>query len=906
MSIPDLEQEKVRLELELKIQRQIAFASGIFQGDVTIRTLLESLVEGVIIIDTSGTILLVNARAEQMFGYSREELIGKPHAILIPERFRKAHEEYESQYFEEPRTRLMGMLPNFVGLRRDGSEFPIEISLNFIESINGILVLSFINDITLRKQYESSLQKSEELSRILGVMDYAFFFLDTEGNIRSWNAGAERLIGYRNEEITGKHFSCFYPEETRAAGKPADELKTAAAEGRAEGEGWMIRKDGSRYWADVIITAMRDEKGILRGFSNVTRDITERKQAEEALHFSEARYRALFRDNPIMIVTLDVNWTMLSVNPTCASQLGYTIDELEGQPVLKIFHEEDRPAVAEQLRTCLQNPDQVRRWQFRKVRKDGGLLWVEEIARVIHDLTGAVNILVVCQDITERKRAEEEREQLLIQLDAVLESIIEGVVIFDLAGAILRMNRSAMVIHDYENIEQVRRQVRQNQYQETFELSDLDGRPLPFDQWPVARALRGEWFADYEVRVLRKDTGKAWIGSYSGTPVKNKAGDIILSVNTMRDITERKRAEEALARRTSELEAIFRAFPDIYFWVDAEERIIDYKAGAIADLYVSPEEFLEKRMQDVLPPDVGERMHAAIQQVFTTGTSAALEYWLPMRDGKQAFEARLLPLPGNQVLFVMRNITPRKWAEEEIERLNTDLAARATELEAANRDLEAFNYTVAHDLRKPLTVVNGYCQAIKELCGDKLDEECRSYIQEAYEGTWRMNRLIEALLKFSSMAQVEPRRTAADLSAMAHEVAEELKLAEPARQVTFRIPSGIVAEADPDLLRVVLANLFGNAWKYTRNRGEAVIELSTTEIEGTPVYFVRDNGIGFDPANAGTMFAPFHRLEADKEVGGLGIGLATVARIIQRHGGKVWAEGEPDKGACFYFTLSGD
>ena len=380
MPTPDLDQEKARQEQELRIQRQIAFASGLFQGDVTIRTLLESLAEGVVIIDNSGTILLVNTRAEQMFGYPKKELIGKPHAVLIPERFRKVHEEHEAHFFAEPRIRPMGQLLDLAGRRRDGSEFPVEISLGFIETINGVLVLALVSDITLRKQFETRLRESEELFRIQveGVKDYAIFMLDAQGNVLNWNAGAERLKGYRAEEIIGKHFSCFYPEEERNAGKPEEELKKAAAEGRVEDEGWRIRKDGSRFWADVIITALHDESGNLRGFSKVTRDITERKKAEDALRFSEARYRALFRDNPTMIVTLDADLTMLSVNPACASQLGYTIDELEGQSVLKLFHEDDRPAVVEQLRMCLQNPDQVYRWQFRKIRKDGGLLWVEE------------------------------------------------------------------------------------------------------------------------------------------------------------------------------------------------------------------------------------------------------------------------------------------------------------------------------------------------------------------------------------------------------------------------------------------------------------------------------------------------------------------------------------------------
>ena len=279
MSASDSDQEKARREQELRIQRQIAFASGIFQENITIRTLLESLAEGVVIIDNSGTILLVNTRAEEMFGYPKKELIGMPHAVLIPERFRKVHEEHEAGYFKEPRIRPMGQLLELAGRRRDGSEFPVEISLGYIETINGVLVMALVSDMTLRKQFEMRLKESEELFHIQMecVKDHAVFMLDTEGNVLNWNAAAERLKGYGAEEIIGKHFSCFYPEEEREA-KPAEVLKKAAAEGRAEDEGWRVRKDGTRFWADVIITAIRDENGNLRGYSKVTRDITERKK----------------------------------------------------------------------------------------------------------------------------------------------------------------------------------------------------------------------------------------------------------------------------------------------------------------------------------------------------------------------------------------------------------------------------------------------------------------------------------------------------------------------------------------------------------------------------------------------------------------------------------------------------
>ncbi len=254
-------------------------------------------------------------------------------------------------------------------------------------------------------------------------------------------------------------------------------------------------------------------------------------------------------------------------------------------------------------------------------------------------------------------------------------------------------------------------------------------------------------------------------------------------------------------------------------------------------------------------------------------------------------------------LLLRRDITRRQRAEEKIEKLNTLLAERAAQLETVNRELEAFNYTVAHDLRKPLTVVNSYCQVIRELCGGKLDEQCQGYLEEIYKGTMSMNRLIDALLNFSRLTHVELHREAVDLGAMATVVTSELRFAEPGRQVTFRITAGIRVEGDANLLRLVLDNLFGNSWKYTAVREEAVIEFGAMEIDNQQAFFIRDNGAGFDMADADKLFIPFKRLPGAEECRGFGVGLATVERIIRRHGGRVWAEGEPGNGATFYFTL---
>jgi PAS domain S-box-containing protein len=252
---------------------------------------------------------------------------------------------------------------------------------------------------------------------------------------------------------------------------------------------------------------------------------------------------------------------------------------------------------------------------------------------------------------------------------------------------------------------------------------------------------------------------------------------------------------------------------------------------------------------------------------------------------------------------VKEDITRRKEAERQIELLNTDLAARAAELEAANQELEAFNYSVSHDLRRPLTSINGYCQVILQLCANRLDAESLGYIREIHDGTLRMSQLIQTLLKFSRVSRGEVVRKRVDLSRLANEIAAGHLLAEPERRVAFRIAEDVTDECDAGLMRIVLENLIGNAWKYTARQEEAVIEFGAAGHDCATSCFVRDNGIGFAMEEAERLFIPFHRLHHREDFEGHGIGLSMVQRIIQRHGGQVWAEGEEGRGATFWFTL---
>jgi len=765
-------------EIEIEWEGKPAYL--VFLHDVTervqkeqeLRKLYRAITESpsiVMITDANGIIEYVNPKFTEVTGYTPAEVIGKNPRFL---RSGKMPQELYEELWE---TILAGRewRGEMFNRKKNGEFYWEYAAISPIKGIEGNITnfVAVTEDITERK-------RAEEMFRgLLESAPDAMVIVDGNGETCIVNSQTEELFGYKRAELYGQKVEMLIPERFRSSHVSHREeyfLKPRVRQLGSVEELYGLHKDGHEFPVDISLSPLSTDEGVL--VIAAVRDITERKQAEEALRFSEARYRALFRDNPIMIVTLDADWTMLTVNPTCASQLGYAIDELEGESVLKLFHEDDHPAVAEQLRMCLQNPDHVYHWQFRKVRKGGEALWVEEMAQVVYDLNGTINLLVVCQDITERKLTEEALQESEERFRATFNQAAVGIGHVAPDGRWLVVNQKYCDITGYTEEELKSLTIR-----EITHPDDLDTSMKHF------QLLLDGKLGNYslEKRYIRKDGSAVWV---------------------------------------------------------------NLTASAVTDAGGNPK--------------------------FLVG--------------------------------VVEDISARKQAEEEIEKLNTDLAARAAELESANLELEAFGYSVSHDLRKPLTVINSYCQVILEMCGTSLDEQCRAYLKEIYDGTLRMNRLIDALLNFSRLSHCEIKPETVDLSVMAGHITDELRAAEPERRVSFAIAEGVTADGDPTLLRVVLDNLLGNAWKYTGAREEAVIEFGVTEVEGQPACFVRDNGAGFDMAYAEKLFIPFQRLPGADEFRGHGIGLATVERIIRRHGGRLWAEGEPGKGAIFWFTLPSD
>jgi signal transduction histidine kinase len=271
-------------------------------------------------------------------------------------------------------------------------------------------------------------------------------------------------------------------------------------------------------------------------------------------------------------------------------------------------------------------------------------------------------------------------------------------------------------------------------------------------------------------------------------------------------------------------------------------------------------------------------------------------YWAT-RHGATEEEVRLLQMLADSTSTAIENVMLYNGFEDAVRQ-------RTAELAAANRDLESFSYSVSHDLRAPLRAIQGFSQLLFTEYAHRLDGTAQNYLQRILGSTKRMSQLIEDLLNLASLGRVTLRRTTVDLSALAREIFDELYVISPRTQVKLMIEGRMIAEGDPGMLRIVLQNLFSNAWKYTSKRVEARIEFGRKVGEdGSHVYYVRDNGAGFNSQYADRLFGVFQRLHAESEFPGTGVGLATVQRIIHRHGGKIWAESAVDKGATFYFTL---
>jgi len=597
------------------------------------------------------------------------------------------------------------------------------------------------------------------------------------------------------------------------------------------------------------------------------------------------------------IIGKDLQGIILSWNAGAERLYGYTAGEALGQPIDLIIppgHLEE----SQQILTQVSQGLRVEHYETMRLRKDGQQVQISLTVSPIKDAVGEiVGASSIARDIREHKRMEKE----LLKEKTVYETLIDSLpgifYFFDEQHHWVRWNQNLELVTGYSRAELPR-------------LSPVDffgGE----DKDRVARTIQKVFLsgdADVEAEMLSRDDKKTPY-FFTGKRIDLDGKPHLISVGV--DIAERKRAEEQLQVLSAYARSLIEASLDPLVTISPEGKITDVNRATEEATGIDRGHLIGSDFSDYFTePD---KARGGYQQVLAHGL--VRDYPLVLRHtpgqvmevlyNATTYTNEAVEVQG--VFAAARDVTERNEAERQVQRLNEEweqrVRERTAQLEAANQELEAFSYSVSHDLRAPLRSMSGFSHILLEKYREALDEQGQDYLGRIVAASKRMGQLIDDILKLSRLGRAEMTRQKVDLSASARGILAELRQQQPARQVELDIADGLTAYGDPNLVQVILKNLLQNAWKFTSQKPQAKIEVGVTERDGARVIYVRDNGAGFDMAYVERLFGAFQRLHQATEFPGTGIGLAIVKRIVHRHGGQVWAEGAVGQGAIFYFTL---
>lgn len=928
--------------------------------------ILYASLDAVITMDHQGRVLEFNPAAQKIFGYHRDEVLGREMSqLIIPPALREQHRRGLAKYLATGEGPVLGKRLELTGMRADGTEFPVELTITPITGSEQPVFTGFVRDLTQRQQAEEQIAYQAYL---LENVNDAVIGSDENSIIRFWNQGAERMFGWKAGEALGRSGREILRSEFINTGRETVS-KILAEQGRWRGEAILYRKDGSQVIMEVSSITLRDANGVITGYVSVNRDIAERKQAEADLYKSEELLRLGYDTAKLGIWQNNLVTGMVHFDERARAQYGFDADNVSLADVIARVHPDDIDRLGQEIATTT-DPASDGRYgtEYRVIHPDGSVHWLAVQAHVYfqgegnsrHPVTG----FGTSQDITERKLAEEElrknaaRTQALADISGTLAAVhLDFQAILDAAARhtteLIGDACSIRLVSDDGQWLELASLYHPEPKTLAFLREILGTNPLRTDTGSVAQIIQTGH--PMLIPVISPEQLKAiipattWsilehISIHSLLTVPLRAQGVVLGTLTLtrdqpdqpytsedeaflQDLADRaalsianarlytatqqlndnleQRVVErtaALSQANSLLQMMLDNMPDQIYFKDAQSRFIRNSRSQARALGLSdPAEAVGKSDFDFFP-------HAQLsfekeQEIIRSGKPLVdVEERVVWPDGRETWVSTTkVPLPDQtgQIIGtfgISRDITDRKQAEVALQKAKL-------ELEAANRELEAFSYSVSHDLRAPLRSIDGFSQALLEDYSELLPAEGRNFLERVRSSAQHMAELIDDLLNLSKVTRASMKLVSVDLSQLVQGIAAELQRTHAERRLSFNITPNLKAYADPNLLQIVLENLLNNAWKFTSKREQAQIEFGSKHENAETIYFVRDNGAGFDMAYANKLFGAFQRLHTMTEFPGTGIGLATVQRIINRHGGRIWAEGAVGQGATFFFTL---
>jgi PAS domain S-box-containing protein len=878
--------------------------------------------------DVQGTITYVNDKFCAISKYSRQELVGQNHRILNSGHH--SREFFQQMYHTIANGKVWR--EEICNRAKDGSIYWVDTTVvPFLDAYGKPRQYMAIRaDITERKRAE---EVREHLAAVVDSSEDAIISKDLNGTINAWNRGAEKVFGYSSSEAVGRPMLMLFPPEC-VSEEPDILARIRRGESVEHLETVRVRKDGKKINVSATISPVRDSSGAIIGASKIARDITERKHAEQAVQESLATREAALKeladqkfalDQHAIVATTDVQGTITYVNDKFCAISKYSRDELLGQNhrILNSgFHPKE---FFQQMYGTIAN-GRVWRAEICNRAKDGSIYWVDTtIVPFIGPEGKPRQYVAIRADITERKRAEDVlREQAQI-LDSA------QVFVRDMESRVVFWPRGAEKLYGFTP-------------QEALGIlsHDLFHTEFPEPLEAVEKKLfeTGMWEGEL---IHRKRNGRAVVVSSAWVLHRNTQGQPIRILETNTDITERKQAEERLAGQAEELsrqsEELFRSqlaletqtlmlrsvldsMAEGLVAADDQGKFIIWNPAATRIVGMGAENIPSGEwnahygcylpdMVTLFPPEQNPLARAVRGEVCT----AEMYVRNPELDHGVWIEVSGGPLKGKDGavrggVVAFRDISQRKADEREIRKLNDELEERViqrtVQLAAANQELEAFTYSVSHDLRAPLRHIGGFSRILIEDFGPAMAPEARGHLERIEEGTRRMGLLVDELLNLARVGRHALTLEVTSLNSLVEDVISLLQPETEGRAVDWKIAKLPSAQCDPILIKQVFQNLVANALKFTRPRERAVIEISHRQENGQIAILIGDNGVGFNMKYTDKLFGVFQRLHRAEEFEGTGIGLATVKRIIHKHGGRVWAESELDKGATFYFTLEAE